>query len=81
VSLFYLCLVDVFGASVGDKFYRNTSGQRWPLYRLFDPLLALSLFSLRHEAKGLKRTPLPAVTPALISQALGPLGDSFGDFA
>jgi hypothetical protein len=46
-----------FGAAVGDKFCRNTSDQRWPLHRPFHPLLALSLFWLCQEAKGLKRTP------------------------
>src|SRR5262249_23615120 len=46
-----------FGASVGDKFCRNTSDQRWPLHRPFHPLLALFLFWLRQEASGLKRTP------------------------
>src|SRR5262249_57071767 len=45
-----------FGASVGDRSCRNTSDQRWPLHRPFHPLLALFLFWLRQEAKGLKRT-------------------------
>jgi hypothetical protein len=43
-----------FGASVGDKFCRNTTDQRWPLHRPFHLLLALFLFWLRQEAKGLK---------------------------
>ena len=54
-----------FRASVGDKFCRNTSAQRWPLHRPFDPFLALSVFWLRNEAKGLKRTLLPAPIAAL----------------
>src|SRR5262249_49092814 len=54
--LFYLYR-RCFGASVGDKFCRNTSDQRWPLHRPFHPLLALFLFWLRQEASGLKRTP------------------------
>src|SRR5215471_14727003 len=45
-----------FGASVGNRFCRNTSDQRWPIHRPFHPLLALFLFWLRQEAKGLKRT-------------------------
>src|SRR5262249_17735406 len=40
-----------FGASVGDRFCRDTSDQRWPLHRSFRPLLALFLFWLRQEAK------------------------------
>ena len=40
-----------FGASVGDRFCRNTSDQRWPLHRSFHSLLALFLFWLRQEAK------------------------------
>ena len=52
-----------FGASVGDKFCRNTSGQRWPLYRAFHPLPALFLFWLRQEAKDLKRTICPLLSP------------------
>src|SRR5262249_6837766 len=46
-----------FGASFGDKFYRDTSDQRWPLHSPFHPLLALFLFWLRQEAKSLNRTP------------------------
>jgi hypothetical protein len=53
-----------FGASVGDKFCRNTSDQRWPLHRPFYPLLALFLFWLRQEAKGLKRTASHARKPS-----------------
>ena len=45
-----------FGAFVGDRFCRNTADQRWPLHRPLHPLLALFLFWLRQEAKGLKRT-------------------------
>ena len=33
-----------FGTSVGDKFCRDTSDQRWPLHSPFHPLLALFLF-------------------------------------
>ncbi len=43
------------GASVGDRFCRNTSDQRWPLHRPFHPLLALLLFWLRQEANGLRK--------------------------
>ena len=43
-----------FGASVGDKFCRNTPDQWRPLYRPFHPVFALFLFWLRQEARGLK---------------------------
>src|SRR5262249_55841335 len=58
-----------FGASVGDKFCRNTSDQRWPLHRPFHPLLSLFLFWLRQEASGLKRT------PSHVSVRYGPKAD------
>ena len=44
-----------FSASVGDRFCRNTSDQRWSLRHPFHPLLALFLFWLRQEANALKR--------------------------
>ena len=53
--LFYLYLGRCFSASVGNKFCRNASDQRWPLHRSFHPLLALFLFWLRQEGNILKR--------------------------
>src|SRR5262249_22125625 len=60
-----------FGASVGEKFCRNTSDQRWSLHRPFHPLLALFLFWLRQEAKGLKRTPCPLWGNICTTEILG----------
>jgi hypothetical protein len=39
-----------FGAAVGDKFYRNTSGQRCPLHRPFHHLLLSFYSGFRQEA-------------------------------
>src|SRR5262249_1366427 len=44
-----------FGASIGDRFCRNTPDQWGPLRHPSHPLLALFLFWLRQEAKALKR--------------------------
>src|SRR5215472_13265613 len=46
-----------FGASVGDRFCRNTQDQCWPLLSPFHPLLALFLLWFRQEGKSLKREP------------------------
>jgi len=51
-----------FGASVGDKLYRNTSDQRRPLYRPFHPLLALFLFWLRSRESEVRLTVVNALS-------------------
>src|SRR5215813_814818 len=46
-----------FGASVRDRFCRDTSDQRWALHRPFHPLFALFLLWLRQETKGSSEAP------------------------
>src|SRR5262245_20750642 len=51
-----------FGASVGNRFCRNTSDQRWPIHRPFHPLLALFLFWLRQEEARSNLPPIATVS-------------------